>query len=268
MYQLSNTCKAFCGHTFPQIHSPNVTGRFHRKQATTVARAVEKPRNFASFLTPEQEAALEAGFEASRQQGMKEYKELKDAYLRRTWKFGAFFAGYLLLGVSGEAAFAELIGAAFSCAYVYLLMRDVDAFDMDSKIPYRDALQQPEGVSRGIAKIVSGYQQALFSSPRLLVPCVLVAGMAAINSSALHNGQPAPISPVDEACAAAGFISFKMAHVVQIYKELGPKALTEAELAREPPPKYEDLPDVEFDFRTFGLKDLYEDGDSAGHIKK
>lgn len=51
----------------------------------------------------EEAAAAEAAADAAWEQGMKEFADLQEWLLFRTWRFGLLFSGYLLLAASGEA---------------------------------------------------------------------------------------------------------------------------------------------------------------------
>lgn len=50
----------------------------------------------------EEAAAAEAAADAAWEQGMKEYSDLQEWLLFRTWRFGLLFSGYLLIAASGE----------------------------------------------------------------------------------------------------------------------------------------------------------------------
>lgn len=122
----------------------------------------------------------------------------------------------------------------------------------------------PAGFPRNIAKVAAAYKQALFSSPRLLIPVALVASMAAINaisSSSSSSSSSDTLTTVDsivsagpvldlvvQACGVGGFIlSFKIALVQQVYDELKPKPLSAEELMKASRPSMPDLPDVKAD---------------------
>jgi len=215
-----------------------------------------------NYLNPETQAAVEAELEAARQETVQEYEQLKATLLKRTWRFGTLFSAYLLFQVSGEAAFAALVGAAASYAYVTLLFKEIDAYNEDSVVPSVEADTLPAGFPRNVAKVAAAYKQALFSSPRLLIPVALIASMAAINaiSSSSSNiiggggtidnivgAQPA-LDLVVQACGVGGFIlSFKIALIQQVYDELKPKPLSAEELMKAARPAMPDLPDVKAD---------------------
>jgi hypothetical protein len=213
-----------------------------------------------NYLNPETQAEVEAELEAARQETIQEYEQLKATLLKRTWRFGTLFSGYLLFQVSGEAAFAALVGAAASYAYVTLLFKDIDAYNDDTAVPSVEADTLPAGFPRNVAKVAAAYKQALFSSPRLLIPVALIASMAAINAISNSNSiggggtidgilsaRPA-LDLVVQACGVGGFIlSFKTALVQQVYDELKPKPLTAEELMKAARPAMPDLPDVKAD---------------------
>lgn len=188
----------------------------------------------------------------ARQESLDEYEALKALLLKRTWRFGTLFSVYLLLAVSTESAFAELIGAATSYGYVLWLIRDIDAYGPDTQVPMRtaEALEQP--VAKFFAKLIAGYRQSL--TPRLLIPVGLVAGCAAWNTLVPEF----QLSIVDEGCMLGGFLSFKIALVLKIYDDLKPRALTEEEMLRASRPQLADIEDV-----PLRLRGRKQDGDES-----
>lgn len=181
--------------------------------------------------------------EATREEGMKEYAELKELLLARTWKFGALFSVYLLIVVSGEAAVAELFGNALGYLYLRLLMKEIDEIDPDTEVPMLAAEEIEPQFARQLAKLGAAYRQAIRS--RLLIPIGLAAGSAAWN----HVYPESQIGIVEEGCLLGGFLGYKIALFLKVYDDLKPKILTEEELMRANRPVLEDLEDVSLDFR-------------------
>ncbi|PRW33204.1 hypothetical protein C2E21_7817 [Chlorella sorokiniana] len=211
------------------------------EQGLLAGREIVKQMNF-SYMSPEDAAAAEAAAEAAWQTGMKEYTDLQEWLLFRTWRFGLLFAGYLLLAASGEAAFCELIGTAVGYGYFKWLIADVDRYQPGDVIPVReaDAIQQP--FLRGAAKVAAAYRQAL--QPRLLVLPGLLAAAAAWNAAYPEDA----LGLVEQGCLVGGFLSWKIALVLKIYEDLKPKPLTQEEIFRQARPmlvEVEDAPAVD-----------------------
>jgi hypothetical protein len=184
-------------------------------------------------------AAREGGLEAARQRGMDEYAELKAVLLRRTWRFGALFAGYLALSVSAESAAAELVGAAAGYAYMLLLIRDADALTPESSVPLKAAQAVEPAPARAVAKLIAAYRHAL--SPRLLIPAALIAGAAAWNAAAAPADQ---IGLLEQGCALGGFASYKVALLLKTYDDLKPRAKTDEEMMQALRPRLAKVEDV------------------------
>lgn len=200
------------------------------------------PQLTFTYLSPERAEEMEREREAARQVSLQEYEELKSVLLRRTWRFGTLFAGYLLLTVSAEAAFLELIGAATSYGYFLLLISDTEKLQGDTIVPLQKAEEiEPAGL-RNIAKLAAAYQQAL--TPRLLIPVGLVAACAAWNSAFPDMY----IDVVNQGCLIGGFLSYKIALVLKVYDDLKPRALTEEERLQLSRPQLVEVEDASMDF--------------------
>jgi hypothetical protein len=197
------------------------------------------PRLDFIYMDPAAVAAAEAASAAAREVSLTEYEDLKALLLKRTWRFGTAFSLYLLLTVSTEAAFAELVGAAASYGYLLWLYRDVDAYSPDTPIPARAAeMVEPEMI-RNVAKIGAAYRQSL--NPRLLVPMGLLGAFAAWNA-AFPDFQ---LGLVECGCALGGFWSYKVALILKTYDDLKPRPLTEEEMAAMSRPQLVEVDDVE-----------------------
>jgi hypothetical protein len=192
------------------------------------------------YLSPEAAAAADAASAAARGAGMAEYAALKETLLRRTWRFGALFAGYLLLGVSAESAAAELVGAAASYGYLRLLIADVDAFGPETAVPLKAAELVEMPLPRAGAKLLAAWAQA--ARPRLLVPVGLLAAAAAWNAAF----PDARLGLLEEGCLLGGFLAYKSALILKVYDDLRPRARSEAEMAAELRPEMPAVDDVEW----------------------
>lgn len=204
------------------------------------------PQLSFTYLNAEQSAAMEQEREEARRVSLSEYQELKALLLRRTWRFGTLFAGYLLLTISSEAAFLELIGAATSYGYLLWLMKDVDSYSEDTEVPMRAAEAVEPGTLRYLSKLGAAYRQSL--NPRLLIPVGLVAGCVTWNATF----PDIQISVVDEGCLIGGFLSYKIALILKIYDDLRPRALTEEEMLQASRPQLAEVEDVPLEFKSMG----------------
>lgn len=191
-----------------------------------------------SYLSQELADQMDLERQDARQKSLREYEDLKELLLTRTWRFGTLFAVYLLLTVSAESAFAELVGAAASYGYFLWLIRDVDAYTADTPVPMRAAEMVEPAFARNIAKLFAAYRNSL--NPRLLVPVGLVAGCAAWNAAFpdFHLGI------VEQGCLLGGFVSYKIALVLKIYDDLKPRALTDEEMLQMSRPQLPEVEDV------------------------
>lgn len=190
--------------------------------------------------------------EKARQLGLQEYEDLKKMLLTRTWRFGTLFAGYLLLTVSTEAAFAELVGAIGGYGYFLWLMKDIDSLSRENVGPNTSFIQRKEERNKGfikpsvfewIAKIGAAYRMSL--NPRLLILIGLVVATHVWNyffQDEYHLGM------VEKGCLVGGFLSYKMALILKIYDDLKPRALTEEEMLQASRPKVVEIDDVQFEF--------------------
>lgn len=199
----------------------------------------EPPRLDFVYMSPEAAAAAESARAAARDDSLAEYADLKALLLKRTWRFGTFFAVYLLLTVSAEAAAAELVGAATGYGYLLWLYRDVDAYGPETAVPARAAEYVEPALARNAAKLGAAYRQAL--NPRLLVPAGLLGACAAWNAAFPEF----PLGVVEAGCALGGFWSYKVALVLKVYDDLKPRAMTDEEMAAASRPKLAELEDVE-----------------------
>lgn len=194
-----------------------------------------------SYMSAEAVAEAQLQSDAAWEEGMGEYAELKALLLKRTWRFGTLFAVYLVLGVSGTSAAAELVGAAASYGYVLWLIRDVDAITPDTAVPMKAAEAVEPAAARGVAKLFAAYQQAL--NPRLLVPVGLLGLAAAWNSVA--PGPEWQLGVVDQGCMLGGFLSYKAALLLKLYDDLKPRPRTEEEMMQALRPQLTEVEDVE-----------------------
>lgn len=185
---------------------------------------------------------LKDAIEKERLEGMKEYEELKKLLLKRTWRFGTLFAGYLLLTVSTEAAFAELVGAAASYGYLLWLMKYIDEIGPNSSIPPRDIESIQPSVLRWITKLGYAYRSSL--NPRLLVPITLVLLTGLWNQKFADDYH---LGIVEQGCLIGGFLSYKIALILKLYDDLKPRALTEEEMLQASRPQLVQIDDVDFD---------------------
>lgn len=181
---------------------------------------------------------------AARLESLKEYEELKNTLLSRTWKFGALFSVYLILTVSSDAAVFELIGSVIGYGYLLWLIREIDSISGETEAPMLAAEQIEPNFMRTLTKIGIGYRYSL--NPRLLPLIGLACSCAAWNAL-----QPVEkhIGLVEEGCLLGGFLGYKISLFLKIYDDLKPKILTEEELMRASRPVLEDLEDVTMDFR-------------------
>lgn len=197
----------------------------------------------------EEAAAAEAAADAAWEQGMKEYSDLQEWLLFRTWRFGLLFSGYLLIAASGEAAFCELIGTAAGYGYFKWLIADVSRLQPGDRIPMVEAGQVEPKLARWAAKLLAAYRTAL--QPRLLVLPALLAAAAAYNAVAGPEGQ---LGLVEQGCLVGGFLSWKVALVLKIYEDLKPRPLTQEEILRQQRPMLVEVEDVKLDLREIARK--------------
>lgn len=190
------------------------------------------------YMNPEAVAQMEQELEEAREKSMQEYEDLKALLLRRTWRFGTAFSVYLLLTVSTEAAFAELVGAAASYGYFKWLIRDVDAYGPDTPVPMRAAEMVEPQFARTLAKIGAAYKMSF--NPRLLVLIGLLGACAAWNA----NFPDMQLNMVEVGCLLGGFLSYKVALILKIYDDLKPRAMTEEEMMQLSRPQLAELEDV------------------------
>lgn len=188
------------------------------------------------------ETGEDAG-EAMRLEGMKEYEEMKELLLGRTWKFGALFSVYLLLVVNGDAAVLQLVGSSVGYLYLRLLMKEVDEITPDTEIPMMNAEEIEVAFARNLSKLGAAYKQA--ARARLLLPVALAAGCSVWNAI----NPDAQIGIVEEGCLIGGFLGYKISLFLKIYDDLKPRLMTQEELMRASRPVLEDLEDVSLDFR-------------------
>jgi ATP synthase protein I len=101
---------------------------------------------------------------------------------------------------SGEAAASYAVGAAGGLVYLRLLSRSVDS---------------TSGGAKGVGDVVEG----TLGSQRLLVPALLVAGWNRWNAlGAPVTGFELQIAPI-----LAGFFTYKIATLVQLFRDLFPR---------------------------------------------
>lgn len=169
---------------------------------------------------------------------MAAYADLKARLSRRARKAGAGLAAYLFLTVSGNAAAAALAGTAAGAAYLALLYRDADAITAETAVPLMAAQAEPQGWLRRVKVLAAAYYHAL-ANPRL---GVVVALGAAVGLGSAATGRTEP--PLIEAgCLLLGFLSYKIALLLELWDELKPKVDPEAGL-RPVRPAIPDLPPV------------------------
>jgi hypothetical protein len=169
---------------------------------------------------------------------MAAYADLKTRLSRRARKAGAGLAAYLFLTVSGTAAACALAGTAAGAAYLALLYRDADALTPETAVPLMAAQAEPPGWVRRVKILGAAYWHAL-ANPRL---GVLLALGASVRLGTVASGRTDP--PLIEAgCLLLGFLSYKVALLLELWDELKPKVDPEAGL-RPARPAIPDLPPV------------------------
>ena len=171
---------------------------------------------------------------------MAAYADLKVRIASRARKAGAGLAAYLFFTVSGEAAAAALLGTAAGAGYLALLFRDTDALTPDSPVPLMAAQAEASPLLRKVKVLGAAYWHAL-ANPRL---GVVVALGAAVGAGGAVAGRPAGEPPLLEAgCLLLGFLSYKVALLLELWDDLKPKVDPEAGL-RAARPTIPDLPPV------------------------
>ena len=204
-----------------------------RRRATAVA--VASTSGGGNYVS-EDEAGLLA-----REEGLAEYRELKQMLLRRTWKFGALFSVYMFIVLPGSnASLMELFGAAAGYGYLLLLMNHVDSYNEDSDSPIFEAERIDSPLLRNLAKVGIGYRYSL--NPRLLIPIGLAMGCFAYNRVL---GSETPLGLVEEGCLLGGFLGYKVALITKVYDDLKPKVLSAEELMKEKRPYLVQMEDVD-----------------------
>jgi hypothetical protein len=169
---------------------------------------------------------------------MAAYAALKSRLSRRARKAGAGLAAYLLLTVSGTAAAAALAGTAAGAAYLALLYRDADALTAETAVPLMAAQAEPTPWLRAVKVLGAAYWHAL-AHPRL---GIVVALGAAVSAGTAATGRSEP--PLVEAgCLLLGFLSYKVALLLELWDDLKPKIDPEAGLRRARP-TIPDLPPI------------------------
>jgi hypothetical protein len=157
--------------------------------------------------------------------------------------------------IPAQAAACCMLGTAFSYAYMVLLCRDIDAVQGDDKVPHWEAdkvgellaqrgqraavpslgrrrrpeaaarpahaplpplpaplLQIENPILRPVAKLAAAYQQAL--KPRLLLLVAMAATLGLYNKLAEE-----PLSLVYQGCALGGFLSYKLALLLELFQQ-------------------------------------------------
>lgn len=191
-----------------------------------VARAATAGPSFTAPPSTDPRAASLADYAA--------LKRRLGANARRT---GAGLAGYLYLTVSAEAAAAALVGTAAGSLYLAWLARDVDALDVDTRVPVMAARAVEPAPLRAAALAAAGLATGL--TPRLSVYVGLAAAYAAYNGA--HPDAPLPL--LVAGCAALGFGSYKGALLWELYDCYRPRVDPDAGLRADRPVL--DLPEVE-----------------------
>lgn len=183
--------------------------------------------------------------EAERVASLEAYAQLKATLLKRTQRFSLALAAYLLLVSSGEVAACGLVGSGVSYAYLLWLMRDVDSVQPGMWLAMAEADKVPEGPMRNIARAGASYSHSL--QPRLLCLIGLVAAMALYNANAESLGSR-PLTLIEQGAAVGGFLSYKVALILQVYEELKPKYDPE-ELLKSKRPALVQVEDVSLDLK-------------------
>lgn len=200
----------------------------------------------ADGITEAQYAEYDANYqrwlETTRRDGAEAYEALKTKLLKRTQRGGTFLTLYIFLVVNSVAALCCMLGVGGSYLYLWLLIKDVDARDVEDGGSTRvlDAEEVESRVGRFVSKAFAGYMEAL--NPRLLVPAALAAAAWLYNQNAEPEVQ---LGLLEEGCLILGFASYKLALGSEIWDSLKPKAKTAEEIARESRPMLPQLEDVE-----------------------
>lgn len=169
--------------------------------------------------------------------GLAEYAALKRRVGANARRTGAALAGYLFLTVSPAAAAAVLGGTAAGSLYLAWLARDVEAINVDTRVPVMAARAvEPAGL-RNVALVLAGLATGL--TPRLIVYAALGAAYGAWNAA--HPESPLPL--VVAGGAALGFGSYKGALLWELYECYRPRVDPDAGLRQDRPVL--DLPEVE-----------------------
>lgn len=184
--------------------------------------------------------------EAFRLISLQEYGALKVQLQQRTQRFSSFLALYLLLVASGEIAACSIVGSVVGYGYLLLLIRDVDAVQGTDPMPMEGADRMPEGLLRNAARVAVAYSQSL--RPRLLSLVGLAAAVYAYNVNADLLGAR-PLTLIEQGAVLGGFLSFKVALILQVYDELKPKFEAE-KLLQASRPVLAEVEDVSVDLKT------------------
>uniref|UniRef100_A0A1D2AAB5 Uncharacterized protein n=1 Tax=Auxenochlorella protothecoides TaxID=3075 RepID=A0A1D2AAB5_AUXPR len=161
---------------------------------------------------------------------LEEYVALKASLQRQTLVSGLALAGYLTLALDPQGGALALAGTAASCAYLRALLADVDAIAPGSRAARAVQLPARSGPLRTLAALRVALQ------PRLLAFVVLAAALGTLPGLSDLDG-------LHQACALAGCLSHKAALFGQVYAATKPRALTQEELLRPPPPRILPLED-------------------------
>ena len=174
----------------------------------------------------------------ARAASLADYAALKRRVGANARRTGGALALYLFLTVSADAAAASLVGTAAGSLYLAWLARDVEAINVDTRVPVMAARAVEAPALRNVALAVAGLVTGL--TPRLLVYVALGAAYGGWNATHAADAQ---LPLLVAGAAALGFGSYKGALLWELYECYRPRVDPDVGLRQERPVL--DLPEVE-----------------------
>ncbi|XP_072977376.1 uncharacterized protein [Typha angustifolia] len=170
--------------------------------------AIELPANSVSSLSDMQDSSstLLLSKKVSKEDGMREYADLKLSLLLYDLLLISTGSTALILSSSEKAAYSFLIGGFGGFLYLLLLQRSVDGLSVE-KLPSED------GEMENNAQAYGGLER-----PWLVLALVLAASVVAVKYGL--GGATVSLTPTELFIGVAGFLSSKIAVVLAAFKPI------------------------------------------------
>ncbi|QDZ23774.1 hypothetical protein HOP50_11g63140 [Chloropicon primus] len=204
----------------------------HRTRAVEIDATPSEGGSEDALGSPEVSSEVSTAFEVENsekyKEGMAEYAELKDQVMTQATIAGVGVSVYFFLVWSTEAAVGSALGAVGSFFYLKSLLREIDELPLDyvpyvslpmerirKKLPPEKTFslseREPNEYLRAKMQLSGPLKQGL--KQRMLIPAGLGAAAGAVNHLAGQEVLP-------PAAMVLGFLSFKVALVIQIWNQL------------------------------------------------